>query len=198
MRGLINNFMIYLLDEPFSDNSHSKFLLDVIAEHTQEKVELIALPSSITLAELELVIFDLMSKVLPIDIVLCPWSIEMNLHLDVLFEDMTNLCWVVVAAGNSGVTIEETTPARVPSAITVGCLNKSGQKASLSNFSYVKKIEWVPGTNYQIGNQTQSGTSISSALYAAFLAEGLRAGDIAVTSKLIVERIAKVASEINK
>jgi len=52
----------------------------------------------------------------------------------------------VVAAGNSNVNAANTSPARVPSAITVGATDINDAKASFSNYGAVVDI-WAPGVS---------------------------------------------------
>lgn len=171
---------------------------DVIAQHTSAEIIQIDLPENPTVTQVYNTIRSLFSKVKIADIVLCPWQITANNSIDSVFEDLAEQCWVVVAAGNSNQPINKTTPARVRNVHTVGCLNKTGVKATLSNYSSDpnKKLEWVSGTNYHIGNRTESGTSVSAALYAAFLAEAILVKDHSLVQKLIDNRKMLVAAEL--
>jgi hypothetical protein len=137
-----------------------------------------------------------MPKVIPKDIVLCLWAVDGNNLLDEHFNDLAELCWVVVAAGNYNKNINEYTPARVSGVITVACLNKSGVKASLSNWSEDKELIWVPGTNYNVGWKNSSGTSVSAAVYAAFLAESIDKTDSKILDQLMSEYKLKVLAEL--
>ncbi|KAF9445349.1 peptidase 1 [Macrolepiota fuliginosa MF-IS2] len=76
---------------------------------------------------------------------------------------------VTVAAGNDGADAGSTSPARAPSAITVGAMTISDARASFSNFGSVVDI-FAPGQNVisaWIGSTTAtnniSGTSMASA-----------------------------------
>lgn len=189
--------MIYLLDEPKTDTSHSRFMECIISEHTAEQVLLIELSSSSTVGDIKRILIDLINTVRHTDIVFCPWVIPGNAKIDDLFDQLSDRCWVVAAAGNNNEPTDSWTPARANGSIVVGSLNKSGEKASLSNYSNIKRLEWVPGTNYSVGWKTGSGTSVSSALYAAFLAESIRERDYSLISKLIEGQKRKVLQELN-
>ncbi|KAH7094146.1 peptidase 1 [Auriculariales sp. MPI-PUGE-AT-0066] len=63
---------------------------------------------------------------------------------------------VVVAASNSNVNAANTSPARVASAITVGAIGQSDEKASFSNYGAIVDI-WAPGVS--ITSAGASGTS---------------------------------------
>ena len=186
--------MIYLVDESLSDVSHSRFMMDIIKQHTSQPIELLSVGT--TIGDIVFILEKLLHCVTPQDIILCPWAIAGNPRIDSYFEELADLCWVITAAGNTSESIDNWTPARVHNVITVGCLNKSGNKASLSNFSDTKQLEWVTGTNYSVGWKISSGTSISAALYAAFLSEAIVAKDITVVNTLIKQEADKGMHEL--
>ena len=188
--------MIYLLDSPFTETSHSCFILDIIKEHSTEYVELIPISSEIKSKELSRIIFSLFKKVLPNDIVLCPWAVPRDVVLDGLFTELSTLCYIVAAAGNFSSSIENYTPAGTDGVITVGTLNKFGLIAVLSNYGSSKEIAWVPGTNYNTGTKNGSGTSVSAALYAAFLAESIASADNELLPILIKKQQNRVSKEV--
>jgi len=190
--------MIYILDSPLDDTSHSRYIIDIIKEHSTVPVKLIPLNLPITIKQLSQTIYDLLSIVLLKDIVLCSWAIPANDHIDDLFTELASLCYVVVAAGNFHAPIEDYSPARVPDVITVGTLNKSGLVAALSNYSNTKEVVWVPGTNYDVGWKNGSGTSVSSALYAAFLSRSIEENDPSLLDNLLEKHKSKVFEELNK
>jgi hypothetical protein len=188
--------MIYLIDSPLTEKSHSLYICDIIGNHTKENISVIPVTTSVSIGEIAKIIDYLIDVVIPNDIVLCPWSIPGNIYLDDLFTDLSNVCYVVAAAGNFKEPIENYTPARSEGVIAVGTLNKRGLFASLSNYSNAKEVIWVPGTNYNVGWMNSSGTSVSAAVYAAFLAESLRNDDITLLEKLIEEHKNKVFKEL--
>jgi hypothetical protein len=189
--------MIYLLDGPKTDISHARFMEDIISEHTSEKVILIEIFLMSTIEETIHQLVQVLKLVTPRDIVFCPWALPANLRIDNVFTEMTERCWVVTAAGNKNESIEKWSPARTPNVITVGALNKSGVKASLSNYSEDKELEWVTGTNYSVGWKTGSGTSVAAALYTAFLAEAIRLQDYTLIEQLITKRKVAASNEVN-
>lgn len=189
--------MIYLLDSPFNDTSHSRYVLDIIKEHSNVPVSLIPLNLPLSIKQLYKTIYDLLTVVLPQDIVLCPWAVPANEELDELFEELSTCCFVIAAAGNFHRPIEEYTPARTKGVITVGTLNKFGLVASLSNYSNTKEVIWIPGTNYNVGWMNSSGTSVSAALYAAFLSKAIECDNLDLVKELIENQKKMVLDEIN-
>lgn len=190
--------MIYLVDSKFEKNSHCNYIMDIIREHTDVQIELVPINSEISIGKIASIIYELFPKVLPQDIVLCAWAIPKNVDLNELFTELSTLCYVVVAAGNFKKPVEDYTPAGADGVITVGTLNKSGLVAALSNYGTSKEIIWLPGTNYNVGWKNSSGTSISAALYTAFLAESIKHKDPNLLENLIEEQKVKVFNEINK
>ncbi|KAG8729835.1 subtilisin-like serine protease [Ceratobasidium sp. 423] len=81
-----------------------------------------------------------------------------------------------IAAGNSNVDATNTSPARVAAAITVGAVNSSNRKASLSNYGAVLDV-WAPGANIPSAwtggttrTNTISGTSMATPRVASYVA----------------------------
>lgn len=188
--------MIYLVDSKFEKNSHCNYIMDIIREHTDVQIELVPINSEISIGKIASIIYELFPKVLPQDIVLCAWAIPKNAQLDELFTELSSLCYVVAAAGNFKKPVENYTPAGADGVITVGTLNKSGLVAALSNYGTSKEIIWLPGTNYNVGWKNSSGTSVSAALYTAFLAEAIKKQDLGLLSNMIEQYKQKVYLEL--
>lgn len=177
--------MIYLLDEKYVESSHSILMKSIIEHYTKTDIAIIEIHPKITISGIINLLHSLISLVIPNDIIFCPWAVDANVRIDQLFEELSERCFVVSAAGNSGMPIDNYSPARVYNVYTVGSLNKFGVRASHSNYSTSKEIIWVPGTNYFIGNKFESGTSIASALYTAFLAEAINKQDMSYIDEMI-------------
>jgi hypothetical protein len=174
-------------------------MIDIIKNHNNTvKIELVEIDKNFTVNQLFDTIYDLMPKVLPTDIVLCAWAIKANDNIDDLFNELASYCNVVAAAGNFRKPIENYSPVRAEKVIAVGTLNKTGLVAALSNYSNSKKIVWIPGTNYDVGYKVSSGTSVSAAIYAAFLDISIKNNDKELLDKLIQDHIDSVFLEINK
>lgn len=194
----INISMIYLIDQKVTDNSHSKYLIDIIRSHTDVSIEVIEINQPINLNDLCKIFLELPNKIKPIDIVLCAWCIPRNKYLDNIINELVEQgCTIVAAAGNFNEPIDNISPANVHGVITVGTLNKMGLVAALSNYSNNKPIIWIPGTNYNVGWKNGSGTSVSAALYCSFLAESRKHNDINLLEKLISAHKTKVFNELN-
>lgn len=191
--------MIYLVDQPVTSNSHSKYLIDIIQDHTDVEIEVVEMKSPLLMNELYTLFTDLATRTRPIDIVLCAWCVPGDHMLDHIVSSMVEQgVTIVAAAGNFHQPLEMISPARSDGVLVVGTLNKQGMKAALSNYSEHKQLIWVPGTNYSVGWKTGSGTSVSAALYAAWLAEARLQRDPSLLDKLMREHGDKVFAELNQ
>ena len=101
---------------------------------------------------------------------------------------------VVVAAGNSSADACSSSPARAPSAITVGAIDRTDAQASYSNFGSCVDI-WAPGTGITsswIGGSTAtrtiSGTSMASP-HVAGLAARLAQAVPGISNSEIVSKL---------
>lgn len=190
--------MIYIIDEELSEDSHSNRLKKIILEHAPSaEISIIPVKLEILVSSIIETIDGLRNIVKPTDIVLCAWGVYKNFGINNAFNDLTYSCWVVVAAGNSGKDIKGFSPASADGVQVVGTLNKSGGRASLSNYSDTSDISYVPGTNYLVDNFNMSGTSVSAAIYTAFLHEAIRLKDGLLINQKIEELKIKVKLEIN-
>jgi hypothetical protein len=122
----------------------------------------------------------------------CSWNIVKNEYIENKFRYLIN-CGVnvVVAAGNSGLPIENVTPASMPEALTIGSYGPNFEPSNFSNYTNPSIISntpnfvnngqldgwapgeqiWVAGLNEQYGYC--SGTSISAAIHSGVLAYNL-------------------------
>ena len=189
--------MIYLIDTNNIFNTHSSTLAKIIKHHTDENIENISIPDAASINELITIIEPLLSKVAPSDVVLAAWAVPAHPKLDELFSTLGQLCYVVVAAGNTGEPVEKYSPSRADNVTCIGCLNKLGVKASLSNFSEMLELTWVCGTNYYVDGAPHNGTSVSAAIYTGMLAEAIRKNDISHLFISIEKYHTKVYNEIN-
>ena len=189
--------MIYLLDTKLTEDSHSKYIIDILCRHTMVPIEHIEIPADPTFGELYKIVIRLFDTINSNDIILCPWAVSADEQLDELFNDLADCCWVVASAGNFNEDIEKYSPARAKNVITVACLNKSGLKAALSNWSDNKELVWLAGTNYNVGWKNSSGTSISAAVYSPFLAESIKNKDPDLLEDLVNKYTKQVWEEIN-
>jgi len=168
--------MIFLLDDPLSETSHSKDMLGILAEHTTQPVQHIPLLPNLPMFDLVALVLSLAPKCLGTDVVLCPWSVPGNLALDNAFTELSKVCAVVAAAGHNGGYVNEVSPARAHGVTAVGLLNKRGEISASATRTKGKPIQWVVGTNYLLNGRFISGSSVSAAVYAACLAEALACG----------------------
>lgn len=119
----------------------------------------------------------------------CSWHIDKNEYIE---NKIRNLIMqgiaVVVAAGNSGVPIENVTPASMPEVLTIGSYSPDFKPSDFSNYSNPSTISntansvnsgqldgWAPGEQIWVaalggGYAYCSGTSISAAVNSCVLA----------------------------
>lgn len=187
---------IHLLDQDPKYGDHCARMRAVLADLTTAAVNFIPMPTSGTDTFLIQVIENLRKVVKPTDIVLAPWVIAASDEVDQSFIKLQEKCYVVVAAGNQGISVSNYSPARAVGLTTIGALNKSLTPAKFSNTETdVKKLTWVPGTNYSHSTFVDGGTSVASAVYAALLSNSL--GDGVSLDQLLSEYRLKVSSELN-
>lgn len=115
------------------------------------------------------------------------WSIPRDLYLESKIRLLVDRgVWVVAAAGNSGTTIEDITPACMPEVFTVGAFGTNLEPCNFSNYTgpivttngVVNTGEldvWAPGNEIRIatidGNYaTAGGTSLAAAIQSAAIA----------------------------
>lgn len=155
---------VWLLD---SVHGHATQITKLLQTRGVDNIELITVGPQITTGDLVEIIGKLAGVVDQTDIVLCPWAITGDHYIDELFSNLAQKCTVVAAAGNTGQSIDDYTPARVQAVITVGSINKSLKVASHSNYSHWKKLEYDYGTNIYIDGVPYNGTSFAAANYVA-------------------------------
>jgi len=120
------------------------------------------------------------------NIVNMSWAIPKNTYIESKIDALINAGAIVVAsAGNSGIPIEQVTPASMERVVTVGAYNQSFTPASFSNYSGELSTTpndtnyglsglsgWAPGVDIRVasingGTITASGTSLSAAIVTA-------------------------------
>ena len=184
--------MIYILDSGYAgkhqilyfdtagktDNvGHGTDTVDLVRLYNRRvEICLISSEANKSTAKLHKLFARLRAIVTVNDILLIPWVIIEDTNIDNDINELAALCHVICAAGNNSDSVDYYSPARATNAITVGCLNKSGAPAKLSNHpTLAKPLEYMYGTNIQIDeNRTVTGTSASAAIYAALFQRSLQ------------------------
>ena len=112
------------------------------------------------------------------------WAIPKNTYIESKIDELINAgAIVIVSAGNSGVPIENVTPASMPRVVTVGAYDQNFAPASFSDYSgslsttqgdtNIGALDgWAPGVNIRVasingGTITANGTSLSAAIVTA-------------------------------
>lgn len=131
---------------------------------------------------------DYVQQNLDFAIVNCSWQIERNAYLESKIQALIDLgLFFVVAAGNSGTSIDNVTPAAMNDVITVGSYNHnlepsdfsnySGSANSLTNnFTNSGQLDgWAPGEQIYVatidgGFGLTAGTSIAAGIHSAVMA----------------------------
>lgn len=124
-------------------------------------------------------------------VVNCSWTISKNLFIESKLQSLINMGMIVVAAaGNSGVPIENVTPASMDSVITIGSFNSNLEPSNFSNYtgSSISLTQnqtnsgaldgWAPGEQIYCAtlNGTYglvAGTSIAAGIHSAVCAYNL-------------------------
>jgi len=82
-------------------------------------------------------------------VVNCSWTIPKNAWIESKFRTLTQSgVYVVAAAGNTGVEIEDVTPASMVEALTVGAYNKDLEPCSFSAYSDLNTSDQLGTTNH--------------------------------------------------
>ena len=130
---------------------------------------------------------DILANPGAVAIVNMSWAIEKNEYIETKIQALINAGAVVVAAaGNSGIPIENVTPASMDAVITIGAYTQDLAPAAFSNYtSSIKNTEgetnygaldaWAPGVDIQVALidgtiGTVAGTSIAAGITSACLA----------------------------
>jgi hypothetical protein len=124
------------------------------------------------------------------NIVNMSWAIAKNTYIESKIDALINAGAIVIAsAGNSGVPVENVTPASMERVITVGAYNQSFTPASFSDYSGALNTSlndtnyghsgvlsgWAPGVDIRVasingGTMKVDGTSLSAAIVTACMA----------------------------
>jgi len=141
---------------------------------------------------LDAILTDMNNSNNRISIINCSWAINKNIYIEDKLKHLINAGALVVAsAGNSGIPIEQVTPASMAEVLTIGAYNSDFAPCDFSNYSNPVGISlttsqvnegkldsWAPGEQIWIaipaskggGYGFSAGTSLSAAIYSASLA----------------------------
>lgn len=140
---------------------------------------------------LDIVFKDVIDNQIDFAVVNCSWTISKNNLIENKMRAMIDSgIFIVAAAGNSGHSIDDVTPASMPEALTIGAYNSSLLPCDFSNYtgSIISNTQnttnhgeldgWAPGQDIYVAglNQTYglvSGTSIAAGILSAALAYNL-------------------------
>jgi hypothetical protein len=178
--------MIYVIDTGYSGKhldvqanpdtvGHGTAMINLIKVYAPVvKVECLSITELMNKRAVLDIFDDLKSKLLPHDIVLIPWVVGRDHDIDQRVNALARDNVIVCSAGNFSSSVDLYSPAGASGVITVGCLNKTSNLASMSNYgSESKEIAFMYGTSIHIdsihGVMNVSGTSASASIYAALL-----------------------------
>jgi subtilisin family serine protease len=141
---------------------------------------------------LDAILADMNTSTSKFSIINCSWAINKNAYIENKIKHLINAGALVVAsAGNSGIPIEQVTPASMPEVITIGAYNSDFIPCDFSNYSNPSVVSltpgqvntgaldgWAPGEQIWVavpavkggGFGFSAGTSLSAAIYSASLA----------------------------
>lgn len=141
---------------------------------------------------LDAILNDMNNNINKFSIINCSWAIDKNIYIEDKIRHLINAGGLVVASsGNSGIPIEEVTPASMPEVLTIGGYNSDFVPCDFSNYSNPSVVSltqapvntgmldgWAPGEQIYVaipaskggGYGFASGTSFSAAIYSASLA----------------------------
>jgi subtilisin family serine protease len=147
------------------------------------------------LSAFDAIIEDYISNDRPISIINLSWSIPKNSYIESKIAMLSNSgVAVICAAGNSGIPIQQVTPASMPGIITVGSFGPDLEPSNFSNYADESIISftasetnssttaslfgWAPGEKIYVarkdsGYGLSAGTSIAAAVATATLAYNL-------------------------
>jgi subtilisin family serine protease len=193
---------LYTVDGSYDDTrGHGTGLASIIAGSTcgitsaQIKNVKIFSTTTVTMLSdithaLDITLSAILANTTKYNIVNMSWAIEKNTYIESKIDALINAGAIVIAsAGNSGVPIEQVTPASMERVITVGSYNQSFAPASFSDYSGPLNTSlndtnhgstgpldgWAPGVDIRIatldgGTAVASGTSLSAAIVTACMA----------------------------
>jgi subtilisin family serine protease len=147
-------------------------------------------------AAFDAILLDVIANPLGMKIVNLSWGVSKNLYLESKIQALVDANIIVItAAGNSGIPIENVTPASMDSVFTIGAYNQNFQPCDFSNYTgpisttlgesnYGALDCWAPGeliSAATLDNLTSpvGGTSIAAAIMAAAFAYNADANTLA-------------------
>lgn len=195
---------LFTVTDNFEDtNGHGTALASIIVGDTcglsNAKIKVVKIfesghstKQSELLAALDAIYSDFEANSGRFSVVNCSWSIPKNTLID---QRIQQLCqaglYFVAASGNSGVPIDDVTPASIDEVITIGSFGKDLTPSDFSNYtdpsavSYTPGINntgeldgWAPGEGIRVatldgGYGMSAGTSLSAAIHSCVLAYNL-------------------------
>lgn len=132
----------------------------------------------------------------------CSWTISKNTFIESKFQILHEMGLVIIAAaGNSGVPIEDVTPASMNCALTIGSFNSDLEPSNFSNYTnsatsltqnstnHGALDGWAPGENIYVAYLNDSynyvaGTSIATAIQSAVVAYNLETYSLSDARKI--------------
>ena len=144
---------------------------------------------------LEAILQDFLLNAAAPSVLNCSWSIAKNSYIETKLQQLIDVgIYVVASAGNSGVPIDQVTPASMNTVLTIGSFNEDLTPSNFSNYTDPSVIGlnqsetnsgeldgWAPGEQIWVATVDGNfgygaGTSIAAAIHSATLAYNLTYG----------------------
>lgn len=166
---------IFCVDTGYGEQDwkgHGTVVIDII-KHYNSSANIVSLSNDQydDLKILEMNLYYVLANCSKDDILITPWNIPRNQHIDQLFVQIAEKCKRIVctAGNNKDLMLEDLTPANLVEVCDViHCVRKTGKPASFATLSSGTKGMY--GTNVTCPDGiVRSGSTISAAIYCGII-----------------------------
>lgn len=166
---------IFVIDTGYAESDwsgHGTVVIDIIKSYNKQ-AEIISLTNAHTRTQtsVEINLFYVLANCTKNDILITPWNIAKNIHIDEIFKKISNRCKKIIctAGNNSEYNLDQLTPANLTEYCDViHCLKKTGDTASFATHN--TNTIGMYGTNVTCPDGVvRSGSTISAAIYCGIV-----------------------------
>ena len=166
---------IFVIDTGYAESDwsgHGTVVIDIIKSYNKQ-AEIISLTNAHTRTQtsVEINLFYVLANCTKNDILITPWNIAKNIHIDEIFKKISNRCKKIIctAGNNSENNLDQLTPATLTEYCDViHCLKKTGDTASFATHN--TNTIGMYGTNVTCPDGVvRSGSTISAAIYCGIV-----------------------------